>query len=134
MSALVRPVIGEVRFAGDEQSRDRALEVVVDPQAAHRVVRRGVDAHRHAVGVLARDALVHLEEVAVALADRVDAVARDGVAEVEVDRHARRPDAAALVALLLRIPRSDVARHEVSEARVLALEEVVALGLGDHVR
>ena len=52
-----------------------AHQVVVDPEPAHRVVDRGVDPHRHAVRVLAGDALVHLEEVAVALLDHVVAEA-----------------------------------------------------------
>jgi hypothetical protein len=44
-------------------------QVVVDPQPAHRVVRGGVDAHRGLVRVLPGDALVHLEQVAVAVGD-----------------------------------------------------------------
>ena len=76
----VGAVVGEVRLADRVQPRDRRHQVVVDPQPAHRVVRGGVDAHRHAVGVLAGDALVHLEEVAVAGADDLDAEPRDRVA------------------------------------------------------
>ena len=54
---------------------------------------RGVDAHRHVVGVLGRDALVHLEQVAVARPDDVDAEPLDGLLEIEVDRQARFADA-----------------------------------------
>ena len=60
-----------------------------------------VDPHRRRVGVLAGDALVHLEEVAVPGLDGVSAVAGDGVGEVEVDAVLERADAAAL-----RRPRS----------------------------
>ena len=57
----------------------------------------------------------------------------DGVGEVEVDAQAGPADAAALVADLLGGARGDVARGEVAEARVLPLEVVVALVLGDLV-
>ncbi len=84
----VGAVVGEVRFAEDVQPRHRAHQVVVHPEPAHRVVDGGVDAHRHLVRVLVGDLLVHLEEVAVLLLDRVRADALDRVLEVEVDRQA----------------------------------------------
>src|SRR5690606_17162358 len=89
---------------------------------------------RNLVRVLARDALVHVEQVPVLLADALFAVALDGVAEVEVDAAATGTDAAAVVALLLRSARGDVARRQVAEARVLALEVVVARVLGNLIR
>ncbi len=127
-------MIGEVRFADDVQPRDRGHEIVVHPQPAHRVVRGREDAHGRAIGVLVRDALVHLEEVAVAFADRALAEALDRRAEVQVDAEPGLADAAPGVARFLRGTRSDVARREVAEARVLALEVVIALFLGDVSR
>ena len=124
-------MVGEVRLAEHVQARDRAHQVVVHPQPAHRVVDGRVDPHRHLVRVLVGDLLVHVEEVAVALADDVFAEPLDGVGEVEVDREARLADAAALVADRLGGARRDVARHQVAEAGIAALEVVVALGLGD---
>jgi hypothetical protein len=59
--------------------------------------------------------------------------ALDGVLEVEVDARPRA-DAAALVAHALGGARGDVARREVAEARVHALEVVVALRPRDLVR
>ena len=50
----VGAVVGEVRLADREQARDRRLEPVVDPEAAHRVVRRGVDPHRDLPRALGR--------------------------------------------------------------------------------
>ena len=43
----IRAVIREVGFAEDVQAGDGAHQVVVDPQAAHRVVDRRIDPHRH---------------------------------------------------------------------------------------
>ena len=113
----------------DEQAGDRGHQVVVDPQPAHRVVDGGVDAHRHLVRVLVGDALVHLEEVAVALARSTSlAEPLDGVGEVEVHAVLERADAACPASTIeLGGAGGDVARHEVAEARVAALEEVVAL-------
>jgi hypothetical protein len=59
--------------------------------------------------------------------------AADRVGEVEVDAEPAGADAAALVADVLGGARGDVARDQVAEARVLALEVVVALVLGDLV-
>ena len=130
----VRAVVGEVRLADHEQARDGALQVVVDPQPAHRVVHGRVDAHRDLVGVLAGDALVHVEEVAVLRRHGRPAEALDRGGEVEVDAQAGRADAALGVADGLRGAAGDVARDQVAERRVLALEEVVALVLGDVAR
>jgi hypothetical protein len=91
----------------------------------------GVDAHRLLVRIFAGDAVVHVEQVAVALLNYRSAEALDGVAEIEVDRQAAFAHAAAFVADGLGVTRGDVARHEVAEARVLALQEVIALGVGD---
>jgi hypothetical protein len=127
----VRAVVGEVRLADREEARDGRLQLVVDPQAAHRVVRRRVDAHRDVVGVLPGDALVHVEQVPVLLRDDVAAEPADRLGEVEVDAVLHRTDAVARVDPLLRRTRGDVARREVPERRVAALEEVVAVLLGD---
>ena len=93
----VRAVVREVGFPEHVQAGDRAHEVVVHPQPAHRVVDGGVDAHRDLVRVLVRDALVHVEEVAVLLGDHGLAQPLDGVGEVEVHAEAAGPDA--------RVPR-----------------------------
>ena len=53
----VGAVVGEVRLAGHEQAGDRGLQVVVDPEPAHRVVDGRVDPHRRLVRVLAGDPL-----------------------------------------------------------------------------
>ena len=124
-------MVAEVRLAQGEQPGDGGLQVVVHPQPAHRVVGGGVDAHRDRVGVLAGDALVHVEQVPVAGLDRLGAEAVDGGGEVQVDAVAQRPDAATLVDDGLGVARGDVAWHQVAERGVLALQEVVAVALGD---
>ena len=102
----------------------------------------GEDHHRVVVvdavlgaGELARvdvgDLLVHVEEVAVALAHHVEAEAVDGLGEVEEYGQAGVVDAEAVVAAFLGGAGCDVARHEVTEGGVAALEVVVALFLGD---
>ncbi len=134
----VGAVVGEVRLAGHEQAGDRGLEVVVDPQAAHHVVDRGVDPHRGLVRVLAGDPGVHVEEVVVLLLDAVAAEALDRGAEVQVDATTyaldRRADAATLVAHVLRGARGDVAGDQVAERRVDPLQVVVAVLLRDVPR
>ena len=53
----------------------------------------------------------------------------DGVGEIEIDAAAARADAAALVAHLLGRARGDVARGQVAEARIFALQVIIALAL-----
>src|SRR2546425_676848 len=79
------------------------------------------------------DALVHLEEVAVAFFDDVSSKTPDRVSEVEVDAVLQRADAPAGVALPLGGSRRHIARHEVAVRGVAALEEVVALLFRDLV-
>ena len=134
----VRAVVGEVRLAGHVQTGQVRLEVVVNPQATHGVVDGRVNAHRHLVGVVARDALVHVEEVAVLRGDGGLAHTGDGLGEVEVDAAGDavnlRADATALVAHVLGLTRCDIAGHEVTEGRVDALQVVVAILFGDLTR
>ena len=120
-------MIGEVRFAEDEQTRDRTFELIVDPRPAHRVVDGGIDAHRNLIGILIGDPLVHLEEIAVAGLDGAEAVALDGVGEVEIDGHAVRTDAKAGVATFLGGTRCHVAGNHVAERGITAFEVVIAI-------
>src|SRR4029077_4670914 len=80
------------------------------------------------------DPLVHLEQVAVALADPGLAQTLDGVGEVEIHAEPAGPHAPAPGADLFRRPGGDVARREIAEAGVLPLQEVVPLILGDLAR
>ena len=130
----VGPLVREVGLAGDEEPRNGGHQVVIDPEAAHRVVHGRVDSHRRLVGILAGDPLVDLEEVAVLLPDLIQPQPLDGVAEVEIDAVSARPHAAPLVADLLGRARGHVARHQIAEARVAALQVVIALVFGDVVR
>ena len=61
----VSAVIREVRFAQDEQSGNRALQIVIDPQSTHRVVHGRINSHRDVVRILGSDLLIHVEEIAV---------------------------------------------------------------------
>ena len=123
----VGSVIGEIRLAPDVESGDRRHQVVVDPQSAHRVMRRRIDTHRHDVRILRRDVLIHLEEVAVALFDDRPAETFNRFREIEIDAPAAGSDAATFIADFLGTARSDVAGREIAEARVLPLEVVIAL-------
>ncbi len=92
-----------------------------------------IDAHWHFVRIFIGNALIHLEEVAVALADGLHAQAVDGFGEVQIDAQAGRAHAAPSVADGLGVAAGHVARHKVAEARIAALQIVVALGLGNLI-
>src|SRR4030095_10574899 len=77
---------------------------------------------------------IHLEEFSVTLADLLFAEALNGVAEIEIHAASGLTHATTLVTHLLRGARRDVTPHNMPEARVLSLEVVVALGLGNLAR
>ena len=123
----VGAVIGEIRFAQHVQAGDVGHEVVIHPQAAHRVMNRRIDHHRQLIGILAGDLLIHLEQVAVARADHRFAEPFGGVPEIQIDAKAGRRDAATVVTRFLGGAGGNVARREVTEGRVFALQIVVAV-------
>src|SRR5260370_21616846 len=127
----IRGVIAESSFADDVESGDIRHQVVVHPEAAHGVVYGGVDAHRLLIRIFAGDAVVHVEQVAVTLLDDGDTEALDGVAEIQVDRQSGFAHAAAFIANRFGIAGGHVARHQVAEAGLFALQEIIALGFGD---
>src|SRR5271157_3850281 len=105
--------------------------MIIDPEPPHRVVNGGVDPHRDLVRILVGDPLVHVEEVAVALADRRYAETVDRFREIKIDAQPGLTHAPALVADLLGRPRGNVAGGKVAVARVLALQVIIALVLGN---
>src|SRR5690606_25609636 len=113
---------------------DVGHQVVVDPQAAHRVVGGGVDAHRHFVGVLVGDPLVHLEQVPVAVGDDVGPHPLDRGAEVEVDAVVEGADPLAGLDHAHGGPGGDVAGDQVAEGGIHPLQGVVAILLRDLAR
>ena len=61
----------------------------------------------------------------------LDAQALDGVGEIEIDAQAVFADAAAFVADGFGVARSDVARNQIAEAGIAALQIIIALGFGN---
>src|SRR5215208_916132 len=133
-SEAVRPVIREVRFAGYVKPINRAHEIVVHPEPTHRVMDRGIDAHRNLIWILVRDALVHLEQVTVAVPDDIASEPLDRVGEIEINTQSRVTDPPALVAHFLCRAGRDVAWREIAEARILPFEEVISFSLGNLPR
>ena len=112
----VGAVVGEVGLAEHVQAGDGAHQVVVHPQAAHRVVRRRIDPHGGRVGSSAVISSIHVEEVAVAVAHHVPAQALDGIARSPGKPRSpwrRRPVPSSQTDIGLA--GGDVARHEVAE-------------------
>ena len=96
-------MVREVCLAKNEKPWDAALQVVVNPQPTHGVMNRGKDTHGLGVRILTRDAVVHLEQVAVAGLDNVPSKAGDVITEVEVHRQARVARPSAIVANFLGV-------------------------------
>src|SRR5262249_17495503 len=133
-SEPVGAMIREVCFADRVQARNRRHQVVIHPQATHRVVDGWVDSHWNFVWILAGDAFIHVEEIAISLADALLAETVDGVGEVEVNAQAAFADSAAIIAHSLRVARRYVTRNEIAEAGILSFEIVIPRVFRDPVR
>ena len=99
----VGAVVREVRFTAHEQSRDGRHQVVVHPQPAHRVMRSGINPHRHGVRILIRDPLINFEQVAVLLANGFQTEPVNGIGEIKIDTLSVRPDAAPFITHFLGV-------------------------------
>ena len=120
-SEPVGAVIGEVSLADRIKPRDRRHQVVIHPQAAHRVVNRRIDSHWNFVRILARNPFVHIEQISIPLTDTLFAETFDGVGKVEVNAETAFPDALAFVAYSLCIARCHITRYQIPEAGILPL-------------
>src|SRR6185369_851963 len=105
-----------------------------DPRAAHRVMHGWEDAHRRLIGIFTGDALIHVEQIAVTLANAILAEAADGFAEIEINAEPAGSDAASFIAHFLGGTRGNVARGEVAEAGILALEKIIAIRIRNRRR
>ena len=97
-------------------------------------MHRRINPHRRFVGIFAGDLFVDVEKISVALANRVFAETLDRVGKIEINAASARADAAAFIANFLGRARRDIARREISEARIFSLEIIIALGFRDLVR
>src|SRR5688500_17396508 len=97
-------------------------------------MERRIDAHWDLIGVLAGDGLLHVEKIAVALLDRRSAQSSAAIRTTEVSTEPAWTDTTTLVTRFFRRTCGDVARGKIPETRVLALQEVIALGFGNRIR
>ena len=134
-------MVREVALADCEQTLYSSLKFVVYPDAAHCVVDGGEDHHRIVVvysvdsisqfaGVYIGDFLIHVEEVAVALAHGVDTKTVDGFGEVEEYGEAGVVDTESVVATFFGGTRCHVTGHKVTECRITAFQIIVAAFFG----
>src|SRR5260370_1569864 len=98
-------MIGEIGFTDHEQAGHIVHQIVIHPETAHCVVHSGINSHRHFVGVLACNLLIYLEQISVALANRLYAEPFDRIGKVEIDTAPTWPDTAAFAPNLLRSPQ-----------------------------
>ena len=90
----VSTVVREVTLTDSEQTRNRGLQLVVNPDTTHGVVDSGIDHHGlvvlHTIDLVGyvsreyiRNLLVHLEEVAITLHDDIDTQTVDRLREIQ---------------------------------------------------
>ena len=123
-------VVGEVTFTDGKQTLDRCLEFVVDPDTAHGVVAGGEYHHRGLIGVVIGNHLVHVEEVAVAVAHNIGAETLYGIFEVEIYRISCTYAEAGIAAFFCGTA-GYVTGAEVAECGITALQIEVTVFVGD---
>ena len=74
----------EIGSHEDKKAGNCALQVVIYPESAHRVVGGGIYAHRGFIGVFPCYAFVHFKEVAVLFFDSLEPVAFYSVGKVQI--------------------------------------------------
>ena len=127
----VGTVVREVTFADGKQTLDSGHQFVVYPDAAHRIVDGGINHHRVLVRRYVRDFLVHVKQIAVALCHHILAQTVDSLGEVQEYGQACVVHTITLVATFLGGTAGHVARHQVTEGRITALQVIVAVFFGD---
>ena len=123
----VSAVVREVSLTEHMQTGDRGHEVVVHPQTTHGVVGGGVNHHRLLVGIHVGNFLIHLEEVAILTVNPLLTHAVNGILEVQEHAAAGIGNTALVVTSLLSGTGRDIARSQVTERGILALQVVVAV-------
>src|ERR1700722_7782838 len=103
--------------------------MIVNPKAAHRVVRRRINPHRHLVGVFPSYFFIDVEDIAVLFAYLIDTHAVNGIGKVQVDTATVWPDTSTLVTHLFSCSRSNITRDQITEVGIAAFEIVIAVTL-----
>src|SRR5690625_1047565 len=133
-SEAVGAMIREISFTDHIESREVAHQIIINPESAHRVVDRRINAHRYVISDFAGDALVHVKEVTVALLDRLFTKPFDRIGEIEINSPSARTNPAAFVANLFRTPGRNITRRQIPVTRILPLKIIIALGMWDLSR
>src|SRR5947209_5158674 len=94
----------------------------------------GIDAHRGAIGILACNFLIHVEEVAVPLANDGFTEALNCLGEIEVNTESTRADPTSLVAYFLGGPGGNVARSQIAKGWIFAFQKIIAILRRDRSR
>ena len=97
-------MVREVGLPKNKQSWNVAHKIIVHPKATHSVVYGWVDSHRILVGILPRNAFVHIEEIAVTLFNKTKTETGDGISKIQVDPKSCISDTIAFIADALSRP------------------------------
>ena len=84
------------------------------------------------VGIFPGDPLIHIEEVAVALADHVNPLLVDHVGEIQIDTISPWTNSVPLVAHGLHGTRSDISWCKIAKTRVPAFQKIVAFSCEEY--
>ena len=125
-SEAIRTVIREIRFTTNKHARNRALQIIIYPEATHCIVNRRENHHRRLVWICTGDAAIHVKEITITLSNCWLAIACNRITEVEEYTETRRSDTATIVTGLLRSTRGNITWSQVTKAWVFTLQEVVA--------
>src|ERR1039457_4670325 len=122
-------VYREVGFAQDKQARDIAHQVIVNPEPAHGIVRCWIDTHRPLVSVLVGDLFIHLEQVAITLADGVFAETLDRIGKIEIDTTSAGTDTKTGITCFFGGTGGNITGSQVAVGGVLTFQKIITIGI-----
>ncbi len=123
----IAAMVGKVGFSDRVQTGDRGLEIVVHPDAAHRIVDGRIDHHRLFPRTYVSDLEIHIKEIAVTLLHPLTAQTLDGVREIQKYRQTVFVYAETGVATLFGSSGSHVARNQIAECGIATFEIVIPI-------
>ena len=120
-------MVREVSFTNSEETRDRSLQFIVNPDTTHCVVDSREDHHWSFVWIIINDFFIHLEEVTITSFNCITTKTFDSIFEVEIYSKTCRVNTETSVATFFSSTRSYVTRYEVTECWVTTFQVEVAV-------
>ena len=126
-------VVRKIRFAGNKQTGNITLKVVINPEPTHRIVHSGEDLHGLFVRIFAGDIFVHIKKIPVLAGNRITAVTFNRISKIKVNCSSGWTNPHSIITNELGISGGHITRHEVSKSRIFLFQVIISILFGNVV-